>query len=198
MAADQECRGRLQVVSTTQGAETTAAETAARTSLAGSRHARDRSASRAPGWRKGYLRFLVVADVVGVMVGASLANVVRTSGQSAAIGGTSLRLPYFFVSLLVAVLWLVTLTLNRVFNVRVLGAGTDEYRRILDAIIRLLFGVAASAFLLHLSLSRSYIAIVGPDRRRLDLDRSLGSPPVASSPTTARSVPATHRRRWLR
>jgi exopolysaccharide biosynthesis polyprenyl glycosylphosphotransferase len=46
--------------------------------------------------------------------------------------------------------------------VRVLGAGTDEYRRILDGIIRLLFGVAASAFLLHLSLSRSYIAIVGP------------------------------------
>lgn len=117
---------------------------------------------RGPAWRSGYLRFLLVADAVGVLAGASIARELRPGGDSASILRTSVKLPYLLVSVLVAGLWVLTLTLNRVFNARVLGAGTDEYRRILDAIIRMLAGVAAVAFFLHLNLSRSYVAIVGP------------------------------------
>lgn len=113
-------------------------------------------------WRRGYLRFLLVADAVGVLVGALLANQVRPSWNEAIVLGASVRIPYSLVSVIVALGWLLTLTLNRVFNLRVLGAGTDEYRRVLDAIIRMLAVVAAVSFFAHINLSRSYVAIVGP------------------------------------
>ncbi|MDQ6837155.1 MAG: sugar transferase [Actinomycetota bacterium] len=113
-------------------------------------------------WRWGYLRSLLIADLAGVLVGALIAKEVRSPGTSAAVLGTAVTLSYPLLSALVALLWIVTLTLNRVFNVRVLGAGADEYRRIFDAIVRMLAVVAALAFFLHLNLSRSYVAIVGP------------------------------------
>lgn len=91
-----------------------------------------------------------------------MATTVSKAGRSAPILGSDIRLPYPLVSLLVAGLWLLTLALNRVFTARVLGGGTDEYRRVLDAIIGMLAVVAALAFFLHLSLSRSYVVIVGP------------------------------------
>lgn len=119
-------------------------------------------APRRPRWWRGYAAFLVVADAMGVLVGATIASKVGNVGKEAYVLGTSVRLPYLVVTMLVAGLWLLTLTLSRVFNVRVLGAGSDEYRRILDAVIRMLAGVAVLAFFAHLNLSRSYVAIVSP------------------------------------
>jgi exopolysaccharide biosynthesis polyprenyl glycosylphosphotransferase len=71
-------------------------------------------------------------------------------------------LNYTLISVILIVAWMAVLALFQTRDERVIGTGNTEYRRIVDATIRLFGVVAIVAFLLQLNLARSYIIIALP------------------------------------
>jgi exopolysaccharide biosynthesis polyprenyl glycosylphosphotransferase len=121
-----------------------------------------RSTPGRPAWWRRHQVAAIYSDLVGVVLGAVLANTIDPPGRSTYVLGTSARLPYPAVTVIVALVWVLTLACSRVYSGRVFLAGNDEYRRILDATVRLVAVVGALAFFAHLNLSRSYVVIVAP------------------------------------
>ena len=69
---------------------------------------------------------------------------------------------YVFLLLATPVMWCICVLLAGGYDIRVIGLGSDEFRRIINAA----FGVAAlvvvTSYLTHLDLSRSYLGIALP------------------------------------
>ncbi len=119
-----------------------------------------RSAGR---WRRPYVAALVVADAIVLAGSGLLAEFVRFGTANAAdthVVGTSIAYP--LLSALLAPLWILTLLASGVYDSRTLGAGTEEYRRILDASVRFVGAMAVLAFLSHVNVSREFVGLVGP------------------------------------
>jgi len=105
---------------------------------------------------------LVAADAIVLVGGGLVAQLVRFGSTSTRLSGTVAHIPYLLVSALLAPLWILTLVMSGVYGSETLGAGTEEYRRILDASVRFVGGMAVLAYLLRIDLSRIFLALVGP------------------------------------
>jgi exopolysaccharide biosynthesis polyprenyl glycosylphosphotransferase len=71
-------------------------------------------------------------------------------------------LSYSLISMALIASWFLILTLFGTRDSRVIGAGTNEYKRLVDATVRIFGMVAIVAFLLQLSLARGYIVVAFP------------------------------------
>ncbi|HWG73080.1 MAG TPA: sugar transferase [Acidimicrobiales bacterium] len=106
---------------------------------------------------------VVVGDAISVLLAGVIAERLRFGASPPRLLSPSLHLSLYTLSAVLAPVWVLVLASSRVYDRRVIGDGADEYRRILNAIVRLVALVAAAAFLLHLSLlSRYYVLVVGP------------------------------------
>lgn len=121
-----------------------------------------RANGRAGRWRRPYVVLLIVADAVVLVGGALAAQLVRFGATNTPLAGSVSPVPYLMVSAMLAPLWILTLALSGAYNSRTLGAGTEEYRHILDASVRFVAGMAVLAYLLRIDLSRIFLALVGP------------------------------------
>lgn len=104
-----------------------------------------------------------VAVLAWVVFGTQIAWL----GLDAALWGISgsrdeITISYSLISLALIAGWMFALDLFDTRSVRVLGVGTQEYRAIADATIRLFGIVAIVAFLLQLDLARGYLLIAFP------------------------------------
>lgn len=73
-----------------------------------------------------------------------------------------IAISYTLVSTVIVVAWMVALQLFDTRSVRVLGAGSQEYKGIADSALRLFGLVAIVAFLFKIDLARGYILIAFP------------------------------------
>jgi exopolysaccharide biosynthesis polyprenyl glycosylphosphotransferase len=71
-------------------------------------------------------------------------------------------LSYTLVSIALIVAWSVILTIFATRDARFIGTGNNEYRRVVDATVRLFGVVAIVAFLFQLDLARGYIILAFP------------------------------------
>ncbi len=108
-------------------------------------------------WQPVHRRRLAVSDTVVVVLAVALAQVVRL-GSAAPAG----RVPRTFVPVLLALAWLGLLALLGTRGRRTVGSGVQEYRRVLDASLRLLGLVAVAVLLLDVPVSRGYLAVALP------------------------------------
>src|ERR1700691_5033808 len=76
-------------------------------------------------WTKDYLRIAAIADLSCAAVGVFAAAYLRF--------GHDVTRTYVALSLALPVLWLVALWLARAYDVRFIGIGSDEFRKILNA-----------------------------------------------------------------
>jgi exopolysaccharide biosynthesis polyprenyl glycosylphosphotransferase len=118
-------------------------------------------ASGLAGRRRSVVALLVLADAlaiaVAMAVAAAAAGVIRWGADQPPAHGPGDALPA-----LVGVGWLLTLAAQGGYEVRVLGVGGEEYRRVLHATL-LCFGVLAiGSFLVALPLSRGFVALALP------------------------------------
>jgi exopolysaccharide biosynthesis polyprenyl glycosylphosphotransferase len=81
-------------------------------------------------------------------------------GVTGAYIGLSLALPLF---------WLAALWLAGGYDVRIIGTGSDEVRKVLNAGVGLTALIAISSYALNMELSRGYVAIALPTVILLDL-----------------------------
>jgi exopolysaccharide biosynthesis polyprenyl glycosylphosphotransferase len=111
-------------------------------------------------WQRRYALALVTLDAVLLFGGTTLAALLRWGAPAGSIkvGG----LDYYAIAALTAVVWLVMLATTHSYDARYLGIGSDEFRRVADAAIRVTALVAFVTFVGKLPLSRGFVAMALP------------------------------------
>ena len=114
-------------------------------------------------WQRAYARRLIVSDVIVIVIvvyGAQLLwfglrPVALSQSFRAGIG-------YNSVSLVITLAWMIALSVFSTRDPRVIGSGSLEYKRVIDATVRL-FGIfAILAFLFQIELARGYFLTALP------------------------------------
>ncbi|MGD0556335.1 MAG: sugar transferase [Streptosporangiaceae bacterium] len=119
------------------------------------------SSARVVSWIRGYIRCAVVADFV--------------CGAAAVIGASRLRfgdgVTTFYIGLSAALplLWVASISLTGGYDVRFIGNGSDEFRKVLSAGVSLTAVIAVFSYAINLQLSRGYLVLSLPGMTVLDL-----------------------------
>jgi exopolysaccharide biosynthesis polyprenyl glycosylphosphotransferase len=120
-----------------------------------------RAARRLSNWTRDYLRQVALADLGCAVVGVFIAAQVRF--------GSNVTSMYLGLSLALPVLWIVALWLAGAYDVRFIGTGSDEYRKVLNAGVSLTAAVAIFSYAINLELSRAYLVIALPSITAFDM-----------------------------
>src|SRR5579863_9031828 len=118
-------------------------------------------ASQPDAWTRTYVRQVVIADFAVAVVAAAAAAGLRFGG--------SVNNRYMLLSLALPVLWLIAVLVAGGYEKRFLGAGSDEYRKLLNAGVSLTVGFALISYAVNNELSRLYLIISMPVVVGLDL-----------------------------
>ena len=83
--------------------------------------------------------------------------------------GNEVSQTYLALSLALPLLWIGALKLAGAYDVRFIGTGSDEFRKVLNAGIGLTAAVALFSYTVNLQLSRGYVVIALPSLTLFDL-----------------------------
>jgi len=109
----------------------------------------------------GYVRVLRVADSLAIVVAVVAAYLVRFGADDRAVVGT-FSPTYLAVSVVLVVVWLVSLAAAHVWDRRVLTLGAGEYSAVFTATWRLFAVVAIVLYLAKMDVGRAFLAIAFP------------------------------------
>ncbi len=112
-------------------------------------------------WAKGYLRKAAVVDLGCGVLGVFAAVQLRF--------GNHVTVTYVVLSLALPLLWIGSLWIAGGYDVRFVGTGSDEFRKVLNAGVGLIAAIAFFSYAVNLQLSRSYVVIALPSVTALDL-----------------------------
>ena len=117
-------------------------------------------------WPQRYAVLIAITDLVVVAASIAGAQVLRfglDAVDAARIEHSfELSLNYTLLSVLLAAIWFASLSITGTRDPRIVGTGSTEYRRIVDATFRVFGLVAIVVFLIKLDLVRTYILIALP------------------------------------
>jgi exopolysaccharide biosynthesis polyprenyl glycosylphosphotransferase len=120
-----------------------------------------RTARRLSTWTRYYQREVVLADLGCGVLGVFMAAQIRF--------GNEVTSTYLALSLALPVLWIIALWLAGAYDVRFIGTGSDEFRKILAAGVSLTAALAIFCYGINFELSRAYVVIALPSVTLLDL-----------------------------
>jgi exopolysaccharide biosynthesis polyprenyl glycosylphosphotransferase len=109
-------------------------------------------------WQRDYARSLVFVDAAMLAFAGLVAVTVRFGSGVASVG----TLSYYGVTALLVVLWCAALGLSRCYEVRFLGQGTEEYKRVANASMRLAGTAAILSYSFKLELARGFVGVAVP------------------------------------
>jgi exopolysaccharide biosynthesis polyprenyl glycosylphosphotransferase len=103
---------------------------------------------------------LVGLDLLMAMVASGAGFAVRfgSSDTSQSLQGV----PYWLIAAVLVPVWVTVLAAGAAYNRRFLAIGAEEFRRVVNAGVWLMAMLAFAVFVLHVSLSRAYVAITFP------------------------------------
>ena len=107
-----------------------------------------------PAWQVRQVRTLIVGDGLLTALAGLLALILRFPHSA--------PLSYAVATVAFPFLWLLFAVSTRAYEPRFLGTGSEEFRRLTDAAVRLLAGMALVAFALQLEVARLYILVAWP------------------------------------
>ena len=116
---------------------------------------------RVSGWERYYLRRAAPADVASAVVGVFAAIQLRF--------GNNVTGAYIALSVALPLLWICALWMAGGYDVRFIGIGSDEYRKVLSAGVGLTAAIAIFSYAVNLEVSRSYVLIALPTTTLLGL-----------------------------
>src|SRR5215467_3582960 len=126
---------------------------------------RARMAVRDPaGWARSYLRIAAVTDCVCSLLAGGLALYVRFVSQQGYVPDS-----YLVFAVALPALWCGSVALAGGYEARFIGAGSDEFRRVLNGAVGLAAGVAIASYTLKLDFARGYVVIALPGTAAFDL-----------------------------
>ena len=101
-----------------------------------------------------YRRRALLADAACGAAGAALAFWVRFGSDAAP--------EYVLYSALVPLAWVLTIALQRGYENRFVGIGTEEYRRVADSGLLLFLAIAVTSYVLRGDIARGYVVLAVP------------------------------------
>ena len=113
-------------------------------------------------WRSSYLRLVLLGDVVALLTASLAAWFLRFGSSDAQLAHNGFNLPYLPIALALVPIWMLVLAGSRAYESRFLASGSEEYRRVFGASMRLTAVVALLAYTLRLELARGFIGVVLP------------------------------------
>jgi len=117
-------------------------------------------------WVRRYRARLRVSDAVVLGYALLGSHLVRFGTASPTVQGggttTDVRVTYAPFTVGLGLVWFLALSLGDTRDVKILGAGGEEYRRIVSASARLFAGIAIVAYLAKVDVARGYLAIAFP------------------------------------
>jgi len=124
----------------------------------------DRAAARrTAAWRAYYVRVTVLVDTFCMLLAATLAVNTRFLSPSYR------PLSYLVITLILPLMWAVAMRLCGGYDLKFIGVGSDEFRRVLNAGFCLTAAVAIASYVTRFEVARSYVAIALPTATVLDL-----------------------------
>jgi exopolysaccharide biosynthesis polyprenyl glycosylphosphotransferase len=114
-------------------------------------------------WQSAYIRTTVLVDIICMLVAATAAASTRFASLNDAPAA------YLAVTFALPAAWAVAVGLNGGYDVRFIGAGTDEFRKLLQAGITLTAFIAVASYAAAFDFARVYLAIALPLATALDL-----------------------------
>lgn len=113
-----------------------------------------------PRWQRRYVKVLVVSDILVVALALVGAQTVRLGRPITATDPASI---YFSIlSVLIAGIWLSLLAAYRTRSPRIVGAGVEEYRRVVSATLATIGVVAVALMIFRPEFARGYLAVAFP------------------------------------
>jgi exopolysaccharide biosynthesis polyprenyl glycosylphosphotransferase len=116
---------------------------------------------RASSWARYYQRRAALADFGCAILGVFVAAQLRFGND---VTGT-----YVALSLALPVLWIGAVWLAGGYDVRFIGTGSDEFRKVLNAGVGLTAATALFSYAINVELSRAYVLIALPSTTLFDL-----------------------------
>lgn len=116
------------------------------------------------GWTTWYVRMAVAIDFLSMLIAGGLALAIRFRGVTSAY-----TMPYIAMTASLPFLWLATLTVCRGYEPRLIGVGSEEFRRVLQAGFVLTATVAIVAYATKIDVARGYVVIAMPFATALNI-----------------------------
>ncbi len=115
-------------------------------------------------WQGDYARRLCIGDLIVVAAAVATAQIIRFGSPAGPPLATTapLEVRYTVVSLMFGLLWIGFLSGGGTRSPRVIGSGTEEYRRLISATLRLFGAIAIVSQLFRFDVARGYLAIALP------------------------------------
>jgi exopolysaccharide biosynthesis polyprenyl glycosylphosphotransferase len=109
-------------------------------------------------WQRQYLGLVVLVDLAIILGSTLLALHVRFGNADTSVSGLS----YALVSILLVPIWMAALIIARAYDVRFMGTGADEFKRVSTASLRLTAILAIVAYTAKFEIARGYVAVALP------------------------------------
>jgi exopolysaccharide biosynthesis polyprenyl glycosylphosphotransferase len=124
-------------------------------------HYERQAVRRLSSWARDYLLRAAVADLGCAILGVFMAAQVRFNSDVTS--------PYLVLSLALPVLWVGALWLAGGYDVRFIGTGSDEFRKVLSAGVGLTAAIAVFSYAVNVEFSRVYVLLALPATTVFDL-----------------------------
>ncbi|OHV40669.1 MULTISPECIES: sugar transferase [Pseudofrankia] len=113
-------------------------------------------------WEHRYVRVLILFDAAACVAATGVAYVIRFGGfLHFEMRATSPRW-YLLATVLLPLVWGVAMSLNRAYEPRFLGGGSEEFRRVVNAAMRVVATVATVSYVTKAEIARAYVLVVFP------------------------------------
>jgi exopolysaccharide biosynthesis polyprenyl glycosylphosphotransferase len=109
-----------------------------------------------PRWLRQYLVRAVLLDAGCALVAGALALVVRFGEVTPYVA------PYLALSLVLPLVWVGVVGANRAYEPRLIGLGSEEFRRVLQSGLALIAAVAVTAYATKTDVARGYVVLALP------------------------------------
>ncbi|MEV0293562.1 sugar transferase [Nocardia sp. NPDC050710] len=115
-------------------------------------------------WQAEYVKRLGTTDSMVIAAAVLLAQIIRFGGPVAPPLAWALpyEVGYTGVSVLLALVWVVILAVGNSRSPQVVGSGSEEYRRLVSATLRLFGLLAIVSLIFQIEFARGYLAIALP------------------------------------